>query len=348
MAQADIRDGIIQAARALGINPADLATIISYETGGTFDPTQAGPTTQWGQHRGLIQFGEPQAKANGVDWANPVGSQLGPDGAIVRYLKGAGVKPGMGLMDIYSAVNAGSVGKYGATDAHNGGAPGTVADKVRTQMAGHQAKAQALLGNVAPAYSAGPGRGSMAGYRTPGSYEGGEYVPGVEKTFYDDRSPMLPGNQGQGVGASLGGFSGGMSQVAARNPNIQNAAISGTGDMRPTNFQRNAARQAMEGDQSQRARLLQAAGLDPTGKTRVSPRGTSESSLGGILDKLKAGAANNTGPGLDVKLAAIPHMRLRREPCDCPGAVLLCVVAVRGLGEQNDAHTILQGLQVGL
>jgi hypothetical protein len=86
MAQAEIRDGIIQAARALGINPADLATIISYETGGTFDPTQAGPTTQWGQHRGLIQFGEPQAKANGVDWSNPVGSQLGPDGAIARYL----------------------------------------------------------------------------------------------------------------------------------------------------------------------------------------------------------------------------------------------------------------------
>jgi hypothetical protein len=169
------------------------------------------------------------------------------------------------------------------------------------------ANASALYGSGKPAYSAGPGRGSMAGYRTPGSYEGGQFIPGVEKTFYDDRSPMLPGNQGQGVGASLGGFSGGMSQVAARNPNIQNAAISGTGDMRPSNFQRNAARQAMEGDQSQKARLLQAAGLDPTGKTRVSPRGTSESSLGGILDKLKASAANNTGPGLDAKLAAIPQ-----------------------------------------
>ena len=81
------------------------------------------------------------------------------------------------------------------------------------------------------------------------------------------------------------------------------AAISGTGDMRPTNFQRNAARQAMEGDQSQKARLLQAAGLDPTGKTRTAPRG----SQAGILDKLKAGVAGNTGPGLDAKLAAIPQ-----------------------------------------
>ena len=165
------------------------------------------------------------------------------------------------------------------------------------------ANASALYGNGTPAYSAGPGRGSVAGYRTPGTYSGGEYVPGVEKTFYADNSPALPGNQGQGVGASLGGFSGGPSQVAARNPNIQTAAISGTGDMRPTNFQRNAARQAMEGDQSQKARLLQAAGLDPTGKTRTAPRGSQT----GILDKLKAGVAGNTGPGLDAKLAAIPQ-----------------------------------------
>lgn len=156
---------------------------------------------------------------------------------------------------------------------------------------------------VTPAYSAGPGRGSMAGYRIPRGYAAdGSVQPGAERTFYADNSPALPGNQGQGVGASLGGFSGGMSQVAARNPNIQTAAISGTGDMRPTNFQRNAARQAMEGDQSQRARLLQAAGLDPTGKTRLSPRGNEA----GILDKLR-GNAGNTGPGLDAKLAGMPQ-----------------------------------------
>jgi hypothetical protein len=297
MAQADIRDGIIQAARALGINPADLATIISYETGGTFDPTQAGPTTQWGQHRGLIQFGEPQAKANGVDWSNPVGSQLGPDGAIVRYLKGAGVKPGMGLMDIYSAVNAGSVGKYGATDAHNGGAPGTVADKVRTQMAGHQAKAQALLGNVAPAYSAGPGRGSMAGYSMPGSYEGGEYVPGVVKTFYDDRSPMLPGNQGQGVGAALGGFAGGPTEVAMRN--IENFKVVPAATRSKRTPYLDMMQRSLEKEGRPQREIGQMMGQMQDGSGR--------NPLGGILDKLKAGAANNTGPGLDAKLAAIPQ-----------------------------------------
>lgn len=142
----DVRDGIISTANALGIDPVDLGTAISYETGGTFDPTKAGPTTQWGQHKGLIQFGEPQAKQFGVDWSNPVASQLGPDGAVAKYLQSTGVKPGMGLLDIYSAINAGGVGRYGASDANNGGAPGTVRDKVEQQMAAHRAKALALLG----------------------------------------------------------------------------------------------------------------------------------------------------------------------------------------------------------
>lgn len=151
----EIKDGIVQTASALGIDPVDLATTISYETGGTFDPTKAGPTTKWGQHRGLIQFGEPQAKQYGVDWANPVGSQLGANGAVAAYLRDRGVKPGMGLMDIYSTINAGAPGLYHRSDAAAGGAPGTVADKVNSQMAGHRAKAQALFADL-PAAGASP------------------------------------------------------------------------------------------------------------------------------------------------------------------------------------------------
>lgn len=145
----DMRQLIVATAGSLGIRPVDLATAISYETAGTFDPTKRGPTTQWGQHRGLIQFGEPQAKKYGVDWNNPVESQLGPDGAVAKYLRDTGVKPGMGMVDIYSAINAGGVGRYGASDANNGGAPGTVADKVNNQMAGHRQKAESLLGDYA-------------------------------------------------------------------------------------------------------------------------------------------------------------------------------------------------------
>jgi len=74
--------GIREAAKTLGVKALDLATIISYETGGTFDPLQDGPTTQWGHHKGLIQFGEPQARQFGVNWDDPYGSQLGSEGAI--------------------------------------------------------------------------------------------------------------------------------------------------------------------------------------------------------------------------------------------------------------------------
>ena len=118
-----IAQGIQEAADALGVNAHDLATIISYETAGTFNPTKRGPTTQWGQHKGLIQFGEPQARENGVDWSDPYGSQLGANGT----------------------VNAGAPGLYNRSDANNGGAPGTVRDKVENQMAGHKAKARTLL-----------------------------------------------------------------------------------------------------------------------------------------------------------------------------------------------------------
>jgi len=142
----DIAQGIVETASALGMDPVDLATIISYETAGTFDPTKRGPTTQWGQHRGLIQFGEPQAREYGVNWDDPIGSQLGPDGAVARYFRQNGWKPGMGRLDAYSIVNAGGPGRYNASDANNGGAPGNVADKVNNQMAAHQAKALALLG----------------------------------------------------------------------------------------------------------------------------------------------------------------------------------------------------------
>lgn len=146
----DIKSGIMATAQSLGVDPVDLATAISYETGGSFSPTQPGPTTQWGQHRGLIQFGEPQAKKYGVDWNDPIGSQLGPNGAVAKYLRDTGVKPGMGLLDIYSAINAGGVGLYNRSDANNGGAPGTVRDKVEKQMAGHRAKALAMFKDYQP------------------------------------------------------------------------------------------------------------------------------------------------------------------------------------------------------
>lgn len=138
-------------AEARGLNPIDVATAISYETGGKFDPMISGPTTQWGTHQGLIQFGEPQAAEHGADFTDPttaMRSQLNPtNGAVWSYLDAAGVKPGMGLDDVYSAINAGAPGRYGASDANNGGAPGTVADKV-AGMGDHRGTAADWLGGT--------------------------------------------------------------------------------------------------------------------------------------------------------------------------------------------------------
>lgn len=136
---------IQQTAQQLGIDPLDLATVMSYETGGTFDPWIKGPTTKWGTHRGLIQWGEPQAAKYGVTQDMPIEQQVAAAG---QYLRDAGVKPGMGLIDIYSAVNAGAPGRYDRSDHKAGGAPGTVADKVMYQMEGHKQKAAALLGGT--------------------------------------------------------------------------------------------------------------------------------------------------------------------------------------------------------
>ena len=165
-----LAQGIYESARALGVDPVDLATAISYETGGTFSPTQAGPTTKWGTHRGLIQFGEPQAKQYGVNWDYPLNSQLGAEGAVVNYLRDTGVQPGMGILDIYSAINAGGVGRYGASDEAAGGAPGTVRDKVETQMAGHRQNALRLMAGIggdAPAAPQSAPQNALAGYSEP-------------------------------------------------------------------------------------------------------------------------------------------------------------------------------------
>jgi hypothetical protein len=174
----DMVSGIIEAANALGINPADLATIISYETGGTFDPRQPGPTTKWGRHRGLIQFGEPQARRYNINWDDALNSQLGANGAVVNYFRDNGARPGMKLMDLYSIVNAGGPGRYGAVDSGT-----SVEQKVHSRnMQQHAAKASALLGGkFTPSQD-------LMDLSTGGT---GDIAP---TAAIDDTSPLLPDN----------------------------------------------------------------------------------------------------------------------------------------------------------
>ena len=180
----ELRLAILETAKEIGANPVDLATVFSYETGGTFDPWKRGPTTKWGTHRGLIQWGEPQQRQYGVYRGMPVRDQVKAAG---RYLQDRGFKPGMGLLEMYSAVNAGGIGQkfYGRSDAAAGGAWGTVHDKVTKQMGGHRRKAQKLLGMVS-------GEVNQLSFASAEGGESGFNAYGDGAVRFTDTSPHNP------------------------------------------------------------------------------------------------------------------------------------------------------------
>jgi hypothetical protein len=149
---------IEKSAKNLGISPIDLATVISYETGGKMSPSIWGGAG--GRHMGLIQFGPTERQMYGANPNQTFSEQMG---AVERYLSDRGLKPGMGLLDLYSTINAGRPGRYGASDANNGGAPGTVADKVNNQMAGHRARAEALFGTLSDVPQADASEAAVSG-----------------------------------------------------------------------------------------------------------------------------------------------------------------------------------------
>lgn len=136
----ELAQAIIASAGRLGVDPVDIGTAISYETGGTFNPGLWGGAGK--RHLGLIQFGPEERAKYGVNEKQTAVEQMG---AVERFLLDRGVKPGMGMLDIYSTINAGSPGRYGASDAANGGMPGTVADKVRDQMGSHRSNVVGVL-----------------------------------------------------------------------------------------------------------------------------------------------------------------------------------------------------------
>lgn len=140
----DFIDAVRASADRLGISPNDLLTAMSYETGGKLSPSLYGGAG--GKYLGLIQFGPEEQAKYGVRPDQTAAEQVG---SAESFLRDRGLKPGMGLLDVYSTINAGRPGLYNRSDANNGGAPGTVADKVAT-MAGHRLRANALLGGEAP------------------------------------------------------------------------------------------------------------------------------------------------------------------------------------------------------
>lgn len=129
---------IVMAAKELGISPVDLATVISYETGGRFSTSIMGG--KGGRYMGLIQFGPAERKMYGAHAGQSFDDQMK---AVVRYLKDRGLKPGMGILDLYSTINAGRPGLYSRSD----GKGATVASHVRDMLnSRHRARAKRMFG----------------------------------------------------------------------------------------------------------------------------------------------------------------------------------------------------------
>ncbi len=147
----ELRESIIGGAHELGVSPIDLATAINFETAGTFDMGIKGPVSdnpKYGQMIGGIQWNEPNRIAYGVGDKNgiTVGIRDQMKG-IVQYLKDTGVKPGMGLANIYAAINAHGADRVYAVDKFRGGT--TVLQKVAL-MGPNRAMAEKLLGDSIP------------------------------------------------------------------------------------------------------------------------------------------------------------------------------------------------------
>lgn len=139
-----------QAASMLGTSASDLATVISYETAGTFDPSKRGG--RGGNYQGLIQFGPNERAKYGVTGRETFAEQMPK---VVQFLKDRGFKPGMDLNQLYATINGGN--PYVSQGASDGN--GTIAGHVERMRREHGNRAQAFLN----AGDGGAGSGPLAG-----------------------------------------------------------------------------------------------------------------------------------------------------------------------------------------
>ena len=95
------QQAILKAAERVGVDPASLAAIMSYETGGTFNPRAK---NTYG-YIGLIQFGDWEQKNYRVNRNTPFEEQAA---AAAQFLIDRGVKPGDTIREMYAAVLIGN------------------------------------------------------------------------------------------------------------------------------------------------------------------------------------------------------------------------------------------------
>jgi hypothetical protein len=130
---------LAKAAQELGVHPLDLATIIAYETAGTFKPNKWGGTG--GKYMGLIQFGGPERKMYGAHEGQSFEEQV--TGPVVKFLKDRFAQVGMStrgadITTLYRTINGGNPkASLGANDGN-----GTIQQHVERMMGEHRRSAQ--------------------------------------------------------------------------------------------------------------------------------------------------------------------------------------------------------------
>lgn len=104
----DDTQALLDVSNELGINALDLASIIGYETGGTYSPNQWGGHN--GQYMGLIQFGPEERAAYGVVEGMSFRNQLLSVAAFLKdRFEGVGMSTqGASLLDLYTTVLGGN------------------------------------------------------------------------------------------------------------------------------------------------------------------------------------------------------------------------------------------------
>lgn len=143
------RQAVLHIANQLGVNPADVATFINYETNGDLvSGKYRRGLDRWGglngQYFGWIQFSPDNQTKYGV---RPGMSSMEMADAVVKYLKNAGVRRGDSLDMLYQAVQAPALMGQARSKGRNIGADsnGSISSHVARMRREHSGPAEAWL-----------------------------------------------------------------------------------------------------------------------------------------------------------------------------------------------------------
>jgi hypothetical protein len=140
---------IDRTASNLGVNATDLATIISFETGGRMSPSVAGggnkDGSRKGSYLGLIQFSPDSQQKYGVSRSDSFDQQMN---AVESYMRDRGVKPGMGLDNMYASVLRGRANLVDDVTDSNGTSVRSAARELTKENNGHRQRARRIMGSL--------------------------------------------------------------------------------------------------------------------------------------------------------------------------------------------------------